>query len=189
MTVRKLRTVTRIRRRLSVRLRTDKTDDCLVKCNSSRIISFIAGMNSIVRPSKTSMTTNGQQIASESKLNNLHRELGKAQDEFYGRLTEWTVSGHTIGTGRRCYELGLVYLDAIDRFLKCLKEVDPSIKMTREIKNAAEWKSILSSDLGYLSRFGFHGPRRRNPESSNRQNGEKHNQPDLSKLPLQPIKN
>ena len=159
MTVHKLRIATRIRRRLRVRLRTEKTDERLVKCNSSRIISFIAGMISIVRPSKTRMTTNGQQIVSESKLNNLHRELGRAQDEFYSRFTEWNVSGQKSGSGRRCHDLALAYLDVIDRFLECLKQETASSEIAREIQNAGEWRSILSSDLNYLARFGFHGPK------------------------------
>lgn len=134
------------------------------------------------------MRTNSQQIASESNLNNLHRQLGQAQDEFYGRFTEWNVSRQKIGSGRQCYELALAYLDAIDRFLECLNEEIPSPHMAREIQNAGEWKSILSSDLNYLSRFRFHGPRHQNLESSNGQNGN-HLETDRSELPTKPLEN
>ena len=113
------------------------------------------------------MTTNNQQIASENKLDNLHRELGRAQDEFYGTFTEWTVSGQKVGTGRQCYELALTYLEAIDRILKCLKEGTPSMHTAREFQHANEWKSILSSDLKYLARFGFHGPKLQTTEPLN----------------------
>ena len=83
----------------------------------------------------------------------LRHEFLRAQDEFYRKITAFTISAETVGTGRECYKFALIYNDAIDRYIRALEGPGATWTILGERQNAREWKSLLANDLNYLSKF------------------------------------
>lgn len=92
------------------------------------------------------------------ELDVARREFDKAQDAFYRTITACTVSGGANGSGPDCYELALVYNDAIEHYMECLKRQRRTPQVRNELQNAREWKILLAGDLNYLSKFRLARP-------------------------------
>jgi len=83
------------------------------------------------------------------------RELWRSQDEFYSCMTKWIISRREAEGGRDCYELGLKYNDAIDRYFVRLEKEASTTDVIQARVVAAKLKSFLSTDLEYLFEFRF----------------------------------
>jgi len=91
-------------------------------------------------------------------------ELSRAQDEFYRTMTEWIISHMNHGGGRECYKFALIYNDAIDRYIVCLDREEKRLEVNNARRSAKKLKSILSTDLHFLSQFRLAD---RSPEAAN----------------------
>ncbi len=99
----------------------------------------------------------------DREVDEADRELTAAQDEFYSCMTKWIVSRRDGKGGRECYELALKYDDAIDRYIACLAKETPTTYAVRAREVADKWKSFLSTDLEYLSKFHLIRPTQNAP--------------------------
>ena len=92
---------------------------------------------------------------SHCELDVARREFDRAQDVFYRTITACTVAGGANGSGADCFKFALIYNDAIEHYMECLKTQQRSRQVRNELQNAREWKILLAGDLEYLSKFRF----------------------------------
>ncbi len=94
-------------------------------------------------------------IVSDSELALARYTLSRAQDAFYRTITACSVSDGANDTGPRCREFALIYSDAIEHYIECLKYEPVTEEVILRLQNARELKRILRNDLDYLSKFSL----------------------------------
>ncbi len=83
---------------------------------------------------------------------------GLCGDAYYRLLAAWIASARTNGSATEVRRIGLLYADALDRYLECLAKLTPSAALQRNFPNGLEYKSYLESGLELLSSVAAEEP-------------------------------